>query len=194
MPPGLHEARRLAQGLLAAEAGRLLERRVDVLDHAFEVRDDDRVGRLLDGAGQLVDSILCLPAVRNIARDADHHQATFDGDPVEAEFHPVPFAARRIEAAFETRRAPLQRLRERGTEQCRALGIAQKIGYGHAVQVPGELRLRHAQPFLGDAVAEQELHLVAQDENGVARAVEIGAQQLEVKPLVLQRRSDGHAA
>ena len=51
--PGLEHPRRLAQGFLRHVARGVLERRIDILDHAGPVRDEDGVSGLLHGVGEV---------------------------------------------------------------------------------------------------------------------------------------------
>ena len=54
----LEDPGRLPADLVEREAADLLEGRVDVLDAPLPVGDEDAVARLLDGAGQLADSLV----------------------------------------------------------------------------------------------------------------------------------------
>ena len=68
---GLEDARRLANGFLAAVSGNSGEARIDVLDHAHAVGDDNRNRALLQGLFQLAAFLLGAPALGNVGIDPD---------------------------------------------------------------------------------------------------------------------------
>lgn len=97
-----------------------------------------------------------------------------------------------MDLAFEPGGAGAERVPEMGVEQGFAFRMAEKVRDWNAAIVAREIFFRFAKPFLHEAVADEEFHLIAQNEDGVVRTVKIASQQIEITLFILGLRHSEH--
>lgn len=117
------------------------------------------------------------PALRDVAYHANHQVAGFHVHLAHADLHPSRFAVLGFEAALEAHRFAAERRLELFLEQFFIIFIAEETGDGESPLVCRQCFLGLPQPGGEQTIGHVKFHFIADNENAVVRAIDIGAQQ-----------------